>query len=49
MKRKGENVIWLKKEKKSTDSISYNVYGSGIVKKRSEIYWIEKEKIVWDR
>lgn len=47
-KSKGESCFWIV-DKSSKDSISYSVHSGSVVDKESDIYWIEKTKIVWDR
>ena len=48
IKRKGENLIWIINNKSNT-SISYSVHGGSSIEKNNDIYWIEKEKIIWDK
>lgn len=49
IKRKGEDVIWLKQDSVSKDSISVWVRSADIITKKNEIYLIERERLSWDK
>ncbi len=49
IKRKGEEEIWLKNKINPNDSVSYWVHGAGKIEKKNEIYWIERERIIWSK